>query len=208
MTTGPEVMKEWRAAEKESLSRLGFRRTDKDQYLIDLNDQDSWEGFVSLPKRIAARGSGRVDLSPIGFALTHKPTQELLLTLKEAEPPVTVTGLYWEVLPAEVERKLKRLWINETSMIADAVELVREAVEDHILPWMRSNADIDILIQYLNQPPKIGHLGRYNLESLAAVNHQLGNREEVDRALERYGEKYGQDEDAKRFMSAFRNLLA
>jgi hypothetical protein len=116
------VLKAWRAAEGRRLAEVGFRRKDTDRYMIALDGEDEWSGSVTLSKHIAVRGASRIDLGrTIGVALTHKPTEKLIRTLKgdkELEY-VTLPGYSWELLPQDLNARLQQgYWIARSTTIS------------------------------------------------------------------------------------------
>ncbi|WP_285584151.1 hypothetical protein [Actinoallomurus iriomotensis] len=184
--------------------------------MIQLDGDGAWEGTVSLVKRLMA-GQSRVDLEPIGLSITHKPTEKLIHDLKGAGAGApayaTLSGFPWEVLPPQSKDELTGLWIDEPGAARRAADTVAAAVKAHVLPWMRSNADLSVLARRFQEPQKISHLDVQRLERAAVINYELGDGDAAAAALAEYAdEKCGTgisaiDDERRHFVRALTELI-
>lgn len=188
-----DVIKAWRAAEERALSAIGFGRTATDEYVQALDEAGDWAGALMLAKRPAGRGVAAARLDPVGFSLTHRPTEELIGQLTGAGPKAaehaTVPGPRQEVLPPDVKRRLDNLWLDDPGRAGEATGVVAAAVESHILPWMRANADPRRLLAHLGAPQRNPRFEANRLERLAAFQFIAGDRAAAVDALDEYAKK-------------------
>jgi Tuberculosis necrotizing toxin len=188
--SGRAVLQAWRVAERTALAVLGFDWVGTDRYEYRL-DADDWVGGISLPKRSqgAVGRGGVVALDPFVFSLGHVPTERLIHQLKGLDPDphgfITLPGWPAEDLPADVVRRLGILRIDKPHMAEDAAALTARVIEDWVLPWMRANADLGRLARRLASHNSFGSQAR-QLERLATVSYQLGDRDAAAAALREY----------------------
>jgi hypothetical protein len=191
--TGKDVIKAWRAAEQRALSAIGFGRTATDEYTRALDDAGDWTGTLMLVKRSGGRGVAAARLDPVGFSITHRATEELVGRLTDAGPHAaehaTVPGPRQEVLPPDVKRTLDNLWLDDPERAGEAAGIVADAVEAHILPWMRASAEPRRLLAYLGAPQRNPRFEANRLERLAAFHFVSGDRAAASDALEAYAKK-------------------
>jgi hypothetical protein len=188
--TGKDVMKAWRSAEQQALSELGFRKADTDEYACTVDEADDWMGQLMLFKRAAGRGVATVRLDPVGFSLTHMPTEELLGRLTGSGPEAarhsTMVGSRTKVLPADLKRELDNLWLDDPARAPEVTAVVTAAVESKILPWMRANADVPRLLDALRVPQNNPGFEAKRLERLAALQFLLGDTSTAAAALRQF----------------------
>jgi Tuberculosis necrotizing toxin len=75
--------------------------------------------------------------------------------------------------------------IDKPRMAEDAAALTARVIEDWVLPWMRANADLGRLARRLASHDSFGSQAR-QLERLATVSYQLGDRDAATAALREY----------------------
>lgn len=212
-TTGAALKKEWVRREKKVLADLGFKSKPGDEYAIALGDE--WTGNLWLRKKAAGGGAKTVFFHPPSCSVSHVPTEELIRELSGAGPKdprrFTLLGMDHDMPPAALSADLQDLNPSDTAEVDDAVRRTRDMMTGHILPWMRTHADLDVLAAALEAPG--ASLEDQRLQSLAVVSHFRGDRERALTILDEFTGRFTDtgipqnDEPNTRFASGFRELL-
>lgn len=184
-TGSAQLKREWLRREKEVLARLGFQHLRRDLYQISLGPD--WAGEVGLPKRAATGPALMVFFDPPSAILDHLPTQRLMRELYELGPKepdfITLPG-GWHGVPSGASLDvISALRPSNLDEVDAAVTLTVRMLEDDVVPWMRSHADLDALADALGVAQASPGSEARRLETLAALGCVRGDTRAARSAL-------------------------
>lgn len=182
----------WIAAERESMARLGLDGPREGRYRLPLDDDGDWIGLVALPK--VARSDGGVRQLVSYAAISHRPTETLLLALHGREPgggpePIT-TGVEVRDFPELAGAPIvDDRTLGSPDEVPAAVATTAALVAEQYLPWLRSwRCDLRALAAHFQADPPFtaDSFVLRHLERRIVVSHLVGDAAAAKHAYDTY----------------------
>jgi hypothetical protein len=157
-----EIVRAWRSAEQAAMAELGFARmdadgrVDDDGYAADLDPSGEWVALVGLAKQYGGWRGRTVSQELPQAGLRHRPTEELIASLKglPADPGGTTVGMRLDPdLPEDRFPALATLQADDVSEVPAAVAETQRTVRDFFLPYLRERASVAWLLDYFEGVP-------------------------------------------------------